>query len=323
MSSHDDSPLELVPSPTPAERRILDLAADVAEEDAAGRGELAFLARILVQATLPYRDPGDCTFVRKNGSYTLTLQAPPHIGLPYGRYPRLVLAYLCREAVLTRSREIRLGDSLSDFMRAVGVHPSGGPNGPLRRFREQAARLLATTISCSWTGRLAGAAGQAEVGARIASRSVVWWGSCRGERPPGVLDGGWLVLSQEFYEEILAHPVPLDRRVLRALTSSFALDLYAWTTYRVSRLRRPVSIPWEELARQFGSRERALRNFRLRVRRGLERIRVFYPGLRFEVTREGLWLWPGRSHVGRRLGRRGQPCRQVSSSSQSPTLPLA
>jgi len=63
------------------------------------------------------------------------------------------------------------------------------------------------------------------MGARIASRSVVWWGSCRAERPPGVLDGGWLVLSQEFYEEILAHPVPLDRRVLRALTSSFALDL--------------------------------------------------------------------------------------------------
>jgi hypothetical protein len=300
MSSQDASRLELIPSPTPAQRRILDLAADVAAEDAAGRGELVFLARILVQATLPYRDPRDCTFVRKNGSYTLTLQAPPHIGLPYGRYPRLVLAYLCREAVRTRSREIRLGNSLSDFMRAVGVGVTGGRHGSLRRFREQAARLLATTISCSWSGAVADVTGQAEMGARIASRSVVWWGSYRCERPPGVLDGGWLVLSQEFYEEVLAHPVPLDRRVLRALTSSFALDLYAWATYRVSRLRRPVLIPWPELARQFGSQERALRNFRVETRRALERIQVFYRELRFEVRREELWLWPGRSHVQRR-----------------------
>jgi hypothetical protein len=82
-----------------------------------------------------------------------------------------------------------------------------------------------------------------------------------------------------------------------ALTSSFALDLYAWTTYRVSRLRRPVSIPWEELARQFGSQERVLRTFRLRVRRGFERIRVFYPGLRFNVSQEELRLFPARCHV--------------------------
>jgi hypothetical protein len=97
-----------------------------------------FLARILVLATLPYRDPGESHYVRRNGDLTLTLQAPPRIGLPYGRYPRLVLAYLCREAVRTRSREIHLGESLSDFMREVGVHASGGPRGTLRRFRMQA-----------------------------------------------------------------------------------------------------------------------------------------------------------------------------------------
>ena len=125
----------------------------------------------------------------------------------------------------------------------------------------------------------------------------------RAERPPGVAEGGRLVLSQEFYDEFLAHPVPLDRRVLRALTSSFAFDLYAWTTYRVSRLCRPLAIPWPELACQFGSRERALRNFRLKVRRGLETIRVFYPRLRFEVRPEALWLYPSRCHVLRRPGR--------------------
>lgn len=300
MPSQDDSDLELLRAPTAAERRLLDLAADVAAEGAADRGELAFLARILVQVTLPYRDPGRPTFVRQNGDLVLTLQAPPHIGLPYGRYPRLVLAYLCREAVRSQSRKIRLGDSLSDFMRSVGVKATGGPYGPLRRFRKQAIRLLATTISCSWNGTHAGASSHAEVGARIASGAVFWGSSHQGERPPGVVERGWVVLSREFYDEVLAHPVPLDRRVLGGLTSSFALDLYAWTTYRVSRLHRPVAIPWPELMRQFGSQERALRNFRLRVRWALERIQVFYRDLRFAVTPEALRLYPSRCHVERR-----------------------
>lgn len=294
------SPGESTPSPTRSQRRLLDLAAEVAAADAADRGELAFLARMLVQVNLPYRDPGECTFVRRNGDYTLTLQAPPEVGLPYGRYPRLVLAFLCTEAVRTRSRQIRLGSSLSAFLRAVGVTASGGWNGPLRRFREQVVRLLSTTVSCSWTGRLGEAKARAEMGARIASRSVVWWARSEGVRTGLGVDGGCVELSRDFYEELVAHPVPLDRRVLRAVTSSFVVDLYAWVTYRRSRLRRPVLIPWPLLMEQFGSREKAVRNFRVEVRRGLGVVRVFYPGLRYEVEREGLRLWPGASHVGGR-----------------------
>jgi hypothetical protein len=105
------------------------------------------------------------------------------------------------------------------------------------------------------------------------------------------------MLSQGLYDELLAHPVPLDHRVLRALTSSLALDLYAWTTYRSSRLRHPVSIPWPDLARQLGSRQQALRSFRQQTRRALERIQLFYPQLRFRVTTEHLRLHPGGVHI--------------------------
>jgi len=298
-----------VRSPTPMERRLLDAAADISSVGAAASGDLTFLARMLVQANLPYRDPGSPYYVRRNGDYTLTLQAPPDVGLPYGRYPRLVLAYLCREAVRTRSREIHLGGSLSAFMRAVGVQPNGGKNGPLHRFRDQAARLLSTTISCSWTGSLGSMGARTEVGTRIASRSVVWWSSLDAERSGDGIDGGWLELSRDFYEELVAHPVPLDQRVLRGLTSSFALDLYAWTTYRVCRLRRPVAIPWPDLWRQFGSQDKALRNFRHETGRALRRIRVLYPALRCEVTRESLRLAPSAPHVPKdgRIGGESSP----------------
>ena len=37
--------------------------------------------------------------------------------LHYGTLPRLLLAWVCTEAVRTQSRELVLGDSLSVFMR--------------------------------------------------------------------------------------------------------------------------------------------------------------------------------------------------------------
>ena len=46
--------------------------------------------------------------------------------LPYGNFPRLLLAWVCTEAVRTRSRVLVLGDSLSEFMRTLGVYSSDG-----------------------------------------------------------------------------------------------------------------------------------------------------------------------------------------------------
>ena len=45
--------------------------------------------------------------------------------LPFGHIPRLLLAWVCTEAVRTQSRDLFLGKSLSDFMRRVGIDPAG------------------------------------------------------------------------------------------------------------------------------------------------------------------------------------------------------
>jgi hypothetical protein len=52
-------------------------------------------------------------------------------------------------------------------------------------------------------------------------------------------------LSAEFYDELVAHAVPIDLRALKAFRGSLlALDIYSWLTYRMSYLRRPCLIPW-------------------------------------------------------------------------------
>ena len=49
--------------------------------------------------------------------------------LPFGNIPRLLLAWVCTEAVRTQRRELVLGSSLSKFMRKLGMEdaPVVGP----------------------------------------------------------------------------------------------------------------------------------------------------------------------------------------------------
>ena len=111
-------------------------------ESAQSAGALGFLARAMVQATLPHTKVEGNEFERRNGAYTLHLLAPAKIGLPYGSIPRLLLAWLTTEAVRTHERELFLGDTLSKFMAELDMMPTGGRWGSITRLKDQTARLL-------------------------------------------------------------------------------------------------------------------------------------------------------------------------------------
>ena len=89
--------------------------------------DLGFMARTMALCSLPRTNPGNRTqYKRVNGPYTLIMSATGVHKLPYGNLPRLILAWLCTEAVRTRSRELVLGRSLSDFMRELDIYAGGG-----------------------------------------------------------------------------------------------------------------------------------------------------------------------------------------------------
>ena len=114
----------------------------VSETDA----DLGFMARMLALSSLPRANLGDqLQYVRRNGPLTLAMTAGVNNKLPYGNLPRLLLAWVCTEAVRTQRRELILGDSLSAFMRSVGVYNSGG--AVRSRLQEQMRRLF-TASSC-------------------------------------------------------------------------------------------------------------------------------------------------------------------------------
>jgi hypothetical protein len=106
-----------------------------------------------------------------------------------------------------------------------------------------------------------------------------------------------VILSEEFYREILAHPVPLDTRILKALRSSpLAIDLYTWLTYRVSYLKKETVIPWERLQEQFGSDYAEVKKFKFNLIKNLKKVLVLYP-VRVISEEKGLVLKPSPPSV--------------------------
>lgn len=272
--------------------KLVNEALAVEAEAAIDANALGFLARAMVQATMPHRRVAGNEFARRNGDYTLTIIAPSKIGLPYGTVPRLLLAWLTTEAVRTKSRELELGHSLSAFMRELGLVPTGGRWGSITRLKEQARRLFSSTVSATYDAddRFA------DMGFRVADQTLFWWDPQRPEQ--AALWQSTVTLSERFYNEVIAHPVPVDMRALRALKRSpLALDLYAWLTYRMSYLKRPTVIPWAALAAQFGSDYGRLRDFKVAFLAELQKVEVVYSEARVEATDDGLMLRPSKPHV--------------------------
>ena len=66
--------------------------------------DLGFMGRTMALCSLPRTNPGNrLLYKRVNGPYTLYMQAGPENKLPYGNFPRLILAWVSTEAVRTKS----------------------------------------------------------------------------------------------------------------------------------------------------------------------------------------------------------------------------
>src|SRR5690606_9269785 len=98
-----------------------ELEVQLGLEDEPRDVDVGYLARLLVQVTMPHRDPGGTEFERVNGHLRMRMQAWSKTGLPFGVYPRLLLAWVTTEAVRTRSPNIDLGSSMSEFLRRIDL----------------------------------------------------------------------------------------------------------------------------------------------------------------------------------------------------------
>ena len=305
-----DGPVK-VPQPSPQARHHFTRFDQV--EQLVGASEtdpdLGFMARLMALCSLPRTNPGNrLLYKRANGPYRLYMQAGPETKLPFGILPRLLLAWVCTEAVRTQSRELVLGASLSEFMRKLGMAPFGGTR---TRLRNQMKRLFNSSVRSVYEDDQV----SASINSPVASRTEFWWNPKRPDEP--MLWESKVELGWDFFQEIIRHPVPLDMNTLKALKrSSLGIDLYLWLTYRTFALKRPLPLSWRQLYRQFGVEPAKVNdritvdNFRRKVLRELKKIKLAWPGLNYATGRGVLILYPSEPVI--------PPARQLQLVEQPP-----
>lgn len=271
---------------------ILAVEAEAAKE----AGALGYMARALVQATLPHSKIAGNEFKRTNGFFKLTILTDSEVGLPYGSIPRLLMSWISTEAVRTKDRNLILGKTLTSFMSELDLIPTGGRWGTITRLKEQMKRLFGASISCTYDN------GNHWAIQNITpiSKANVWWDPKQPDQ--ATLFESTLTLNEDFFNEIINNPIPIDMRVLKALKRSpLAIDIYCWLTYRISYLKAPITIPWGVLQVQFGSNYasdgQGKRDFKKAFLRELKKVNLFYQEAKLESLEEGLKLIPSRSHI--------------------------
>jgi hypothetical protein len=292
---------------THAQSKLIDASVAIFGEQATKK-DAAFIARQLIQATLPHKNPSNVpTWIRKNGNLTLIVQqgydkeGKPY-GYPYGTIPRLLLYWMMTEALRNKDsenpRRLDLGHSLKDFMLELGLNPDNGSRGAkrsdARRLNDQMHRFFNSFITFHGDIERDGRQATARLNMAVASEVVFWW-SPRNPNQTAVW-GSYIELGAEFYNAITAAPVPVDVRALKALKSSaLALDLYAWLTYEAYRAHKggkPRFEIWRQLHERLGGDYKHIQHFRAAIKEAVTKIQLVYPGLKLGKKQGGIEILP-------------------------------
>lgn len=254
-----------------------------------------FLHTVMCQVGMPRRATEARSFERTSGPFSITLEAGrlwsgkewTEQPLPYGTIPRLVMVHLSSEAIRTKNRRVEVGDSIRQFLQVLGIGDGGGPRGGYTVFRKQMEALAACRLSIGMTteGRVV------TVDAKPIKRFEAWLQHDESQQTlwPGVLE-----LSQEFYETLTQHAVPLDYRALAAIKhSALALDIYTWLAHRLCRIDKPIGVmlSWENVREQFGQEYSNSKDFKREFRSVLRQVWLVYPDANVEEVTGGIHLW--------------------------------
>jgi hypothetical protein len=163
--------------------------------------------------------------------------------VPSGRILRLCMMHICDAAVRTQSQVIELGGDSTLLAAALGVDvETEALADPWRHL--QAARILMSGDGGSEVSVF-------DARSRRRASHLEWRSGVR--------------LSSKFLASLVAHAIPLDRRVVRELSATpEALDAYAWVRMSVQHAAADqiVTTTWGDLLKRFGTASQVLAEFR-------------------------------------------------------------
>jgi hypothetical protein len=239
--------------------------------------------------------PGCLLHERRNGQFVLQVTGHPSFGLPWGQ-DRLVPIFLATLAIRQQTPKITF-DSAAEMLDTFGMQQGGSQ---YRRLVGAFQRIFGATIFFGTDTQRERAAVVHRSRFNFMSEARIWYSKDPNQR---ILPGdcqNMIVLSDEFYREILDHPIPTDLEAAKALSSSpAALDLFMWLSYRCYIARGKERVPLFGdfgLLSQLGSADYARpRKFREKLEGWLDLVRVMWPECPASIDGEGTGLFINRA----------------------------
>ncbi len=253
---------------------------------------IGYITSILACTSMPYSNIKNTFFKRSNGNMTLKIIADPEYGLPYGIIPRIIMIWLCTEVKLTKSSRLYLGKNQNEFIKKLGLSPTGGKYGSINRIKNQMIRLFHSTMSLTYHYKNI----HKFSNLTIVDNIFFSWEKKK-------FFNNEIKLSDKFYKEIKRTSLPIDLRVIKIMRSPLAIDIYMWLTWRTRIIdsKKNVFISWKNLKLQFGSNYsntcKGLYNFKMEFIKKLKYVCFFYSQVNVSILNFGLKLKNSFPHV--------------------------
>jgi hypothetical protein len=228
---------------------------------------LGFASRPFVLCGLPVKRPARGTLLheRRNGQFLLQVTGHPTYGLPWGQ-DRLVPLFLATLAVRQQKQTITFR-SAAEMLETFGMQQGGSQ---YRRLVCAFQRIFGATIFLGTDTQTQRALVMHQARFNFMREARIWYSRDPNQTlPPGGLENE-IVLSDEFFREVMSHSIPTDLEAAKALSCApAALDLFMWLSYRCFTAKGEERIPIFGdfgLAAQLGSADYARpRKFRERL----------------------------------------------------------
>ena len=255
-----------------------------------GQQDVGYTSRPFTLTSLPIRRPskGQLIHERRNGNFRLQVVGHPEYGLPWG-VDRLVILWTATAAVRQKSRIIRFRSG-ADILREFGLPLDGRT---YRRLVDSFKRVFGAQVFFGTDGKAA----RANV---FNTAKFSFFDSIRLWCTPHDLEATTLPgdfeneiqLSETFWKELQAHPLPVDMNMVRAFKNSPGLlDFSLWLTWRCWKARGTESIPLfgvGGLVHQLGVEGyESERKFRQTLKRWLASIRATWPSCPAVISADG------------------------------------
>jgi hypothetical protein len=257
---------------------------------------IGFASRPFVLCGLPVKRPqsGQLLHERRNGHFLLQVTGHPSFGLPWGQ-DRLVPIFLATLAIRQQTRVIRFR-SAAEMLDTFGMQQGGTQ---YRRLMAAFQPIFGATIFFGTDTQREKATVVHRARFSFMSEARIWYSRDPGQETLPSEFHNEIVLSEEFFSEILTHPIPTDMEAAKALSCSpAALDLFTWLSYRcfVAKGRERVPLFGNSgLVSQLGSVDYSRpRKFRERLEGWLRLVRALWPECPARIDDNGTALWVDR-----------------------------